>query len=401
MPQYIFEANDEAGSRVSGELSAETVSVAIAELEGRGWTVHSIRLSTLNEEGSTSSAEARDQRHGNRRATTVEQQFVAAFEQRELLIPALAALAEELPSAQGRRELRRLVAVLRRCHSSAELQRNKIAAQWLPLLATGIDSESATRRLSELVACTSREAENRSNRRRLFAYPCFVAILAFAVLLFLCLFIVPGFRSMFEDFGLELLPPTLLIISISDSLRFHPLEFFVAITLMVGILYGLVRLWVHYSLSMRLFGFVIAGNSASLAAMSSLTGRLAELLSIDLPLADALWLAGQGCGHNYYRSLAERLARAVHQGGQPLRRSLAAHSFPANVIYALEPGQGGRPNLALLRELSVMYGDRAAQRVDWSSGAVAPMAIVILGLTVAFVVIALFAPLISLINGLS
>ena len=71
------------------------------------------------------------------------------------------------------------------------------------------------------------------------------------------------------------------------------------------------------------------------------------------------------------------------------------------MIHALESGPDGGPDIALLRELSAMYGDRAAQRVDWSSGVLAQLAIVMVGLVVGYVVLALFMPLFSMVSSLS
>jgi type IV pilus assembly protein PilC len=228
-----------------------------------------------------------------------------------------------------------------------------------------------------------------------------MVIIALVIFVFMCVFIVPTFGQMFEEFGLSLPAPTLVIVAISDELRFRPVQSLITVALIAIALYAAVRLWIHFALSTRLFGFFTAGNSAGVSAMSSLTRRLAELLSIDVPLTDALCLAGQGCGHYHYRAVAEQLARHVHGGGVPLSHCAVAHSLPANVIYALEAGKDGRPNVALLRELSAMYGDRAAQRIDWSSGAIGPIAIVVLGITVGFIVIALFLPLVTLISSIS
>lgn len=396
MPQYIFEARDESGRIVSDQLSAETVSAAIAELEGRGWIVQSIRLAVDTEK-------SRSDNSGpiSNREPALEQQFAAALENREVLIPALTALAHEMPSPLGRREMLRLVDALQRASSSAELRRNKIAAQWLPLLVTGVGSESATQRLSDLITHTSREVDNRSNRRQILIYPFVTGLIALAVLGFLCVSIVPTFGQMFDEFGLRLPFPTWVVVSIADELRFRPVQFFVTIAGIALAIFLVVRLWIHYALSTRLFGFLFKGNSAGVSAMSSLTSRLAELLSIDVPLTDALWLAGQGCGHYYYRNVAEKLARHVHHNDVSLRDCPAADCLPANLIYALQAGEDGRPSVALLRELSAIYGERAAQRVDWPTGVIGPIAIVMLGLAVGFVVIALFMPLVSLVSGLS
>jgi type IV pilus assembly protein PilC len=401
MPEFIFEANDDTGLPVTGELLAESVSAAIAEIESRGWTVNSIRLSSLTEEPTSASARSRLDDPPARQGSSLAHQFDDAIQRKEVLVPVLTALSEEMPSPLARRELRQLVGALRRARSGAELRHNRVAAQWLPLLVTGITSESATRRLSDLVAHTFRESENRSNRRRLLAYPFLVIVITAALFMFLCVFIVPTFGEMFADFGLSLPLSTSLVLSVADQLRFNPVQFLITVGLIAAVIYALARLWFHFALSTRLFGFATAGNSASVSAMSSLTSRLAELLCIDVPLADALCLAGQGCGHYHYKVVVERLARHVHHNGVPLSDCPVAHNLPANVIYALEAGEDGRPNVALLRELSAMYSERAAQRVDWSTGAVGPIAIVMVGIVVGFIVIALFSPLANLVTGLS
>ena len=181
----------------------------------------------------------------------------------------------------------------------------------------------------------------------------------------------------------------------------HTTRFVILVALIASGVYGVIRLWVHFAMTTRVLGFLTAGNSGSVSAMSSLTSQLAELLSIHVSLPDALWFAGQGCGHYHFKHVAEQLARHAYLGTQPLSESPFARNLPANVIYALQAGPDGSPNVALLHELSAMYGDRAGQRVDWSTGTMAQFSIVLIGIAVGFVVIALFSPLVSLVSGLS
>jgi type IV pilus assembly protein PilC len=399
MPEFCYQATDNGGQSVTGELSAENLADAIAELESRGLSVQSIRLSSTPQ--TQSASEPPREPSKPTQAIPLEQHFVVAVERKEILVPALTALADEMPSGRGRREIRLLADALRNAKTSTDLRRSKVAIAWLPLLVTGFNSESGTRRLSELISYASQESQNRSQRRRLFAYPMAVLVLAFAVLTFLSVAIVPIFGDMFDDFGLQLPRPTLAVIFLADQIRFDALRFVISLLLIVATCYGLARLWNHFALTTRLLGSITAGNTANLSAMSSLTSQLAELLSIDVSLPDALWIAGQSCQHYHFKKVAEQLARHAHGSLAPLRESPVAHNLPANVIRALEAGPGGKPNLALLRELSVIYGDRANERVDWSSGAIAQFAIIFLGITVGFVVIALFSPLVSLVTSLS
>jgi type IV pilus assembly protein PilC len=71
------------------------------------------------------------------------------------------------------------------------------------------------------------------------------------------------------------------------------------------------------------------------------------------------------------------------------------------VRYAFDPGIADDARVALLRELSRVYSERALARTSWTRGIVEPLAILFIGANVGVVVLALFLPLISLIQGLS
>jgi type II secretory pathway component PulF len=55
----------------------------------------------------------------------------------------------------------------------------------------------------------------------------------------------------------------------------------------------------------------------------------------------------------------------------------------------------------LLREIGACHADRARNRLSWARGAFQPIAICIIGAAVGLVAVALFLPLVDLINNLS
>jgi type IV pilus assembly protein PilC len=323
------------------------------------------------------------------------------IDRREVLIPALAALAEELPGGHARRETRQLITQLRAATSGADLRRSKEAVRWLPLLASGSTDEPNTPRLGALIAQASRESENYNQRRLLLAYPLTLLVIVLLVSAFLCTIVVPTFGGMFREFGLRVPLSTRIVMTVADQVLNNPIGVMIRGVLMLAAIVGLASLWTHFAMTTRVFGTFVAGNSASLMAMSSLTSQLAELLSINVALPDALWMAGQGCRHYYFKQVAEQLARDAYDGTDPLSDSPVAHRVPSNLIRALQPGSNGPPNIPLLRELSAIYGERARGRIDWFSGGMAQLAIVATGVIVAFIVLALFSPLVSLISGLT
>lgn len=398
MPQFSYQAAHKDGQNVAGSLSAESLAAAIAELESRGLTVHSIGLASAgpDQSGFRSADEA-----SRAEATTLEDHFVEAVNRRETLVPALNALASEFPSGRGRREIQQLADAVQHAQTSSDLRRSKVACIWLPLLVTGFDSESSTQRFSELISYASRESRNRSNRRRLLAYPLILLVLVLVVVTFVSTIALPTFDDMFNDFGLALPSPTRTVLFVANQIRFHSVRTLIAVLAVTMVVYGCARLWAHFAITTRLLGRFTSGNTVNVSVMSSLTSQLAELLSIELSLSDALWLAGQSCQHYHFRNVAEQLARDAYDSGGSLKASPVAHNLPANVIHALEAAPGGQPNIKLLRELSAMYGDRASQRIDWSGGVLAQLAIVGVGLVVGYVVIAMFMPMIFMVSSLS
>ncbi len=313
------------------------------------------------------------------------------------LVPAVQAYAQELPHGKRRRELESLARML--------LQDSSVATHstsgWMPVFARGLTTSSTAFRLSEFMQKASRESEMRSRRRRLFLYP--VAILALAVIVFFFLgqFVVAPFRQMYDEFGLMLPLPTRVLFFWVEQWQMHTVRFVTLVMIFVAAAVFGIRYWMRHAMTTRYFSFFAGGHTSSVAAMASFTGLLSDLLSSDVPLAEALSLAGRGCGNAYYQSTAQRLGERLAHGDVLLRETSESKSFPANVIEALQPTQGGPPNTSLLDALSTIYSERATRRTDWAGAMVGAFALLFVGIIVAFVVLSLFMPMVSLISGLS
>src|SRR5690606_4536186 len=136
-------------------------------------------------------------------------------------------------------------------------------------------------------------------------------------------------------------------------------------------------------------------------AMASLVGSLADLLEAGAPLPKAIELAGRSSGHAHFQHVAKQLTRHLHEGHASLAQSPHAASLPGNVMLAIEPADHASPNITLLRELAAVYRDRASERTEWTSGLLGAFAVLVVGIVVAIVVVALFAPMVELTTGLT
>lgn len=401
MADYRYEALDPNGKTVEGEIAAANVTEAVRRLEASGLVVAAITAASSGPSGGGIAGSNQNAAGtGSQTESILERHFEAILKRREQLIPALQAVSSELPAGSTKHQIDQLIRELSDARSAADLRLSKHMVRWLPMLVSGFSAETSTQRFSDLIAYAVRDQQTRSERRRVLVYPVLVMLGALLVFSMMTLLIVPVVDKMFAEFALQLPAPTLAVVELSRQIRFHPVRTLLLALAFVATIMAVIRLWTHFSLSTRFFGFALRGNSASLSAMSVLTGQLAELLHIGVPLPDAIWIAGRGCESYYYRKATEQLARDAHSGSPYLRQSRVANRFPANLLHAMEVDHGS-PSVPLLRELSTMYAERVHRRVDWTTGAVAQISIVALGVAVGFMVIALLAPLFSLISALS
>jgi len=356
----------------------------------------------------------------------LEARVTRLLEHRETLALALDAIAEELPAGLYRHELRVLVEKLNRGAAADELCRvPKTADLLLPLLAAGPQPAVAVDRCHKILAESCRELDLRRQQRRVFAYPAVVALIAVAVLVFLCIVVVPVYGQIFRSFGLVLPGLTKGILQLSEWLRFRSIGVALVMIAAGSVFYLLWRLAASLSLFDRIFGYLTSGNSREVSALATFTQRLAEGLAAELPLPVAICLAGRSSHRRAIQRAARQLAEDAADSATQVGRSPAAGRFPATLIYALSDSgclAGARPSASdvlppdggaeehdaalstrvrLLRELAEVYADRVRYRRDWSSGIRSQFSLVLVGLIVGTVLLALLLPLFQLINSLS
>jgi len=411
MPEFVYEAlhqqppEDQPGP-VGGRVSAENVSAAIAELESQGLVVQSIRQVKPEDDRASSGPTRPAEEHGlpwipPADRAMLQQRIAQVLQRRDVLTPALAAFAEEMPPSRYRRELRELIARLESGTTAEEFCTSPdLATSWLPLLAGSGSPTGTGRMLQEMLAETNHEKEIRRRRLRVWAYPLVVTMLAFGVLAFLAIVAVPVFSDIFQDFQLDLPKLTLGIIWFSDAIRFHPLSLLLSLAGLVATMYVIARLVPTWRPTAEVWGYFTRGGTRELAALASFTQRLAELVRAGLSLPTALRLAIQDCSRVRLRRAVNELATYAEDERVALSGSSIAKVFPSTLVYALQSGDG-KPNVCLLDELAGLYADRVRNRVNLSTGLSSQFAVVVVGIVVGLIVLALLLPLIALIEGLT
>jgi|GEM_PF-645201 len=401
MIEFDYKAVSVGKGVTSGRIAADSVSAAVAQLETEGLLVTSIQQVVLPAEAAqpTVSQPLASEVLLGSDGQALQERIAKVLERRDFLVPALTAFAEELPVGRTRRELSELTKQLQRGATTQELcDFSRPATAWLLLLGRKADSE---RLLTDLFDEATRENESHRQWNRAMIYPLLVFLGTLGVFVFFCVTLVPAFESIYDDFEMDLPTMTSWLLAISSLLQGTPVLLTLGVLAALAGVYLLLRLIRIWGLPGQLGNLLTTGSSLQVTTMARFTRRLAEALEVGLELPTALRIAGHVQQRGATRRLALQLADEAQQPNFDLSQSPAARRLPATVAHALQAGLDNQPNAALLGQLAELYTTRVRNRHNWSTGFMAQFAILGMGLTVGFVVIALFIPLVELINGLT
>jgi len=233
-------------------------------------------------------------------------------------------------------------------------------------------------------------------------YPAVILTISMLAVVGMMLFIVPNFSKIFADLlgPDEPLPaPTQVIITISNTLT-SAWYFYVGGIILVIVLYKItVRIpagrwgvdWVLYN--MPLFGPIVAKS-----AISRFGRTLGTLMSSGVPVLNSLAIVKETSGNEVVASAIQKVHDAVKEGegiAVPLNKTKI---FPPMVISMVEVGEETGRLPEMLDKIADTYDEEVDNAVSALTSLIEPLMIVGLAVIVGGIVIALFMPLVTIIE---
>jgi len=181
-------------------------------------------------------------------------------------------------------------------------------------------------------------------------YPVIVVTVAALILTFIMLFIVPTFETMFEEFGLTLPAPTILLIAMSNYIAGYWF-LLIAMPICLLILVKLLRKFRHgrmgfdqFIIKVPIFGGLVEKN-----ILARTTRTLGTLVSSGVPILEAINITRETSGNAMFERMFTRVNDSIREGeviSKPLREFSVLGFHPmAIVFWALF---GSAPGWALL-----------------------------------------------------
>ena len=262
--------------------------------------------------------------------------------------------------------------------------------------------EESLQRLSTFL---EKDVELRRKVKAALTYPVLVSVVALGIVMFLTIFIVPQFLKMFIDLGLKAEDFPAMTMSLKVFSDFMVYKFYY-VAMIVGALWFACKLFGRTKVGLRFFDLVklkipVFGKLNHKVALARFSRTLATLLSSGVPILQALETVA-GTVSNDVLSDAILDARARVREGDTISEPLyKSKMFPPMVIQMISIGQEAGSLDTMLSKIADFYDGEVDAAIASLTAAIEPLLIVFLGVTVGYIVIAMFLPLVGLIQGLS
>jgi len=418
MPVFSFEAMDQQGKMMRHEVEASTREEAIAKIRSMGYIP--TRVSQKEETPTGSSAagyvfeevaeEAKPSLFRRGRVSMSQLanftvQFATLLEAGLPMVRSLRILQQQLPSGLLRDQIRIVADDVEGGASLSEaLARHpktfdRLFVAMVRAGEAGGVLDVIMRRLGDFL-----EKSVRLRRRIIGAliYPAIVISVAVLVVAVVMGVIIPKFKVLFEQWNVKLPYITHLLISISS--------FFVQFWYVpVGIIVALVALWklagltsggsaLFDAMKMRL---PLVGDIYKKAVLARFARTLGTLIASGVPILQALSIVKEACGNVVLENAVEDITGSIKEGESiagPLRASGVFDEVFVNMVaVGEETGELDK----MLNRIADNYEEEVDVKVESLMSILEPVMIVLIGGIVAFIVISIFMPLMSIIESIS
>ncbi len=465
MPTFKFEAMDATGQEIKDVIEAATEEEAQQTIRQMGYfvtkiTANKAKVSTMGPGGK----KKRPMAFGgasSKQLTTFTRQLSILQDAGLPILRSLRIL--EAQSKPGRLK-NSLMDVADEIESGSTLSEamakspkcfNRLYVNMIKAGEAGGALEVILRRLAEFM---ERSESLKKKVQGAMIYPIIVILVAVGILTFIMIKIVPVFAKMFDEFELKLPAATVMLVNISNFMATYwflipliPVAVWLFIKLTTKFKHGRYG-WHMFMLKVPIIGGLVEKNT-----LARTTRTLGTLVSSGVPILEGLNITKETAGNAVFERLFAKVTDAIRDGetiSKPLGRysKLGYHPvahfwwcfwptlfislaipflgdamfwgmygiFAACVIASLfylmkmndrvvdylvenmiDVGEETGELDTMLYKIADVYDEEVTTLTDGLMKLIEPLLIVFLGGAVGFIVVALFMPLIALIQGLS
>jgi type IV pilus assembly protein PilC len=226
-------------------------------------------------------------------------------------------------------------------------------------------------------------------------YPAVILFVAVAVVALLMVIVVPMLAGMFADMGQALPLPTRIVIAISDFLKSW--GGLILLGCIIGAFVGLKQ-YRKTEQGQRVTDAIalkvpVAGSLIQRVAVAKFTRTLGTLMTSGVPILEGLLIVSRTAGNKVVEDSILVTRQSVSEGktlAEPLGK---AKVFPAMVVQMISVGEATGALDSMLNKIADFYDEEVDSAVAALTSLLEPMLMIFLGVTVGFVIVAMYMPI--------
>ncbi len=233
-------------------------------------------------------------------------------------------------------------------------------------------------------------------------YPAAVITVATLIVSGIMIYIIPKFKKIFDGFDTELPAMTEMLITMSSWMANYwyllPAVPIACLVMLKIIRKNKTGKYITDAIALRI---PLLGNILRKSTVARTMRTLGTLVASGVPILEALIIARDTAGNEVFVRAFENIYAAIREGESiavPLKESRIVDDMVVNMIDVGEE-TGALDNM--MYKVADVYDEEVSVLVEALVNLLEPLMVVILGLIVGFIVIALFMPLVQLLNDLS
>jgi type IV pilus assembly protein PilC len=232
-------------------------------------------------------------------------------------------------------------------------------------------------------------------------YPAVVITIAVAVVLAIMTFIVPKFQEVFKQVKVPMPSLTLMLMGISDVIK----TYWWAILATPFVFLFIVKAWGRtkggrLTIDRIKLNAPLVGPIIKKSVISRFCRTLGTLLQSGVPILEALAIVKNATGNEVVSNAIGTVHDSIREGESIAEPLAACGVFDDIVINMIDVGEETGELDKMLLKIADNYDAEVDAAVSALMSVMEPILIVGLGFTVGFIVVALFLPLISLLEGI-
>jgi type IV pilus assembly protein PilC len=253
--------------------------------------------------------------------------------------------------------------------------------------------------LNRLAVYIEKAMKLRRQVRGAMAYPSIVVFVFFGVLTILLVFVIPGFETMFKDFGSKDELPALTrgVMAVSRAFVSNVLWVFLAITgLVVGMTYVNRTPRGKRTIHRTLLRLPVLGPVLRKIAVARFSRTLGTLLASGVPILDALEIVAKTAGNVIIEDAIMYARARISEGKNMAQPLMETNVFPSMVVQMVGVGEQTGALDTMLNKIADFYEEEVDVAVAALTSLIEPALMVGIGGTVGVVLIAMYMPIFSL-----